>query len=63
MKSQTSSTIKKIGWAEIDLSIESLKNLNELILYSDSISQNKKNVSFNNELFVKFISKYKNLLP
>lgn len=51
MKSQTSSTIKKIGWAEIDLSIESLKNLNELILYSDSISQNKKNVSFNKDYF------------
>jgi len=51
MNSQTASIIKKIGWTEIDLSSESLKNLNELILYSDSISQNKKDVSFNKDSF------------
>lgn len=34
--------IKKIGWAEIELSNESLKNLNNLINYRDTILNNKK---------------------
>lgn len=43
--------INKIGWAEIELSNESLKHLNNLINYRDKILNNKKIQFINNNYF------------
>jgi hypothetical protein len=51
MNHQTINCIKKIGWAEIEISNESLKYLNDLIFYSDSLSQNIKDSSTNLDSF------------
>ena len=47
MNRQITNKIKKLGWAEIKLSNESITKLNELIFFSESIYQIKKNDNYN----------------